>query len=333
MRFLKLLIYGLFTLLILVFLIPFFLPAEVEISRQISIPAEARQVFRLVNDFENWKLWSPFELDKPEVEARITGPVSGEGSTLVYKSNTAGEGSITIIKSQPYSSIHMMLGMQKGGVAVDEWLFEPTGDSVLVTWTLKLSELSYPFHRYFGFFSRSLMTPFQQKGLEKLRELSMQMPRPLPVDTLDLEGIKAIVTPVEPDSYSQAQTYNMKAALVESYLSKLRIMPADGMLAVYSNWNTLPPSDPLVGFEVAEETRESGIFRYTEIPGGKAVVVTIVGRDTQRQKAYEELSLFMREFSFVPDSSRPVLELYSPASSENQVARFVVFVKAKNNPE
>ncbi len=335
MRFLKLLIYGFFALLILVFAIPLFLPSSIALSHSIKIHAEAREVFRLVNDFENWKRWSPFQLDNPDVQARISGAASGEGSQLIYKSNTAGDGTITIIQSQPYSSIRMMLGMQKGGIAVDEWTFEQNSDTVLVTWTLKLSELKYPFHRYFGFFSRSLMTPFQQKGLEKLREVAVQMPGLLPVDTIVQEAFRAVV--VKPDPGSQGLSTDLSAASAEvrGYLNRLRVKPEDGLVGIFNGMQPMPPAEPLIGYPVSEETRESGKFSYIEVSAGKAIATTLVGSLDGRKRAYDELNLSLREFRLQRDSTKPMLELYSPAHAEPindqpMVTRFVVFLKEKN---
>ncbi len=327
MRFLKLLIYGLFTLLILVFLIPVFLPSSVELSQSIKIATEARQVFRLVNDFENWKLWSPFQLDNPYVEARISGPVSGKGSKLIYKSNTAGEGSITIIESKPYRTIRMMLGMPKGGIAVDEWNFEQNGDTVLVKWTLSLSELKYPFHRYFGFFSRSLMAPFQQKGLENLRDVAMQMLPLLPTDTIYQEGFGAVVIDSENADDALAPALEASGMAVRNYLAKQRVTAEQGLVAVFSDWKSLPPTRPMAGYPVAEETRESGPFRYIGLEAGNAITASIVGSLDGRKQAYDELRLFMHEFGLRPDSTKPVLEFYSPASSEASVTRIVIFLK------
>jgi hypothetical protein len=328
MRFLKLLIYGLFTLLVLVLLIPVLLPDSVELSQSIKMTAEAKQVFRLVNDFENWKLWSPFELDKADVEARISTPSFGKGSMLVYKSNTASEGRITIIESRPYSGIKMMLDMQKGGTAIDEWTFEQNRDTLLVTWTLRLSELSYPFHRYFGFFSRSLMTPFQQKGLEKLKQVAMRMPPLLPADTIYHEGIKAIVTDLSQSTGAATPLLEPASVAVRDYLRRMRVSADGDLVAVYNDWKVWPPVNPLIGYLVAEETRESGQFRYIEYAGGPAVTTSVVG-SSDRKQAYDELSLFVREFGLRPDSTKPVLEFYAPAASQTQVTRFVVFLKER----
>ncbi|HMM12563.1 MAG TPA: SRPBCC family protein [Bacteroidales bacterium] len=338
MRFLKLLIYGFFVLLFLIFLIPVFLPSSVELSRSISMKAEARQVFRLVNNFENWKLWSPFQLDLPEIEARISNPAIGEGSSLVYRSNTSGESSITIIESHPYRSIKMMLGMQKGGIAVDEWQFEQTGDTVVVTWTLRLSELKYPFHRYFGFFSRSLMSPFQEKGLEKLKEVATQLPPAPPSDTIMFEGFAAIVTEAGSTGNLTNDALNESAAALQQYLKRLRTDASGDLFGLYDGRQALPPVNAALGYPVAEETRESGMFRYIEVAGGKAVTTTLVGPPAQRHRAYDELELYLREFRLEHDSTRPLIEFYSPSagspdSQNDMVTRIIMFLKEKNKPE
>lgn len=334
MRFLKLLIYGFFALLFLVFGIPFFLPDSVELSQSIKIEAEARQVFRLVNDFEKWKLWSPFQLDNPDIEARVLGAPAGVGSKLTYKSNTAGNGEITIVESQPYSRISMLLGMQKGGVAVDNWRFEQSGDTVEVTWTFRLKDLKYPFHRYFGFFSRSLMTPFQQKGLEKLKEVAMVLPPLLPIDTVVVEPFGVVAGPMDNPELPMEESLRTTSQEVLKYLSGMGIMAGDGLLGVYDGMQSLPPVKPLVGYPVAADTRLSGGYRYVVLSGGKAVTTSLVGSLSDRSLAYDEIELFMREFHLQRDSAKPILEYYSPvrveAEGNNQpLIRFVVFLKDK----
>ncbi|MDP3446152.1 MAG: SRPBCC family protein, partial [Ignavibacteria bacterium] len=139
------------------FTLPLLMSDHAEVKQSIFIEAKAQTVFRQVNNLQNWRNWSPFEMGDPEMESIYEGPKSGVGCKHVWKSKEMGDGSLTILESRPYEFIQGALTMGESGTALDEWTFIEKDGGTEVTWYLKLSDLSYPFYKYFGFFAESMM--------------------------------------------------------------------------------------------------------------------------------------------------------------------------------
>ena len=85
-------------------------PAEFAITRKAQIAAPAEVIFPLVNDFHNWKAWSPWEKLDPKQVTTYEGPASGTGAITTWKGNDqVGEGRMTIMQSTP----NAMVGIKK----------------------------------------------------------------------------------------------------------------------------------------------------------------------------------------------------------------------------
>jgi uncharacterized protein YndB with AHSA1/START domain len=72
------------------------------LSRETTIAAPAERIHALINDFHEWRSWSPWEGLDPNMERAYDGPSSGLGAVYAWKGNSkAGEGRMEIIDSQP----------------------------------------------------------------------------------------------------------------------------------------------------------------------------------------------------------------------------------------
>ncbi len=78
--------------------------ATFEMSRSTTIDAPSDRVHALLNDFREWRQWSPWEELDPELERTFTGPATGVGSRYAWAGNKkAGEGTMEITESTPTS--------------------------------------------------------------------------------------------------------------------------------------------------------------------------------------------------------------------------------------
>ena len=72
------------------------------LSRETTIAAPAERIHAFINDFHEWRSWSPWEGLDPNMERAYDGPSSGLGAVYAWKGNSkAGEGRMEIIESQP----------------------------------------------------------------------------------------------------------------------------------------------------------------------------------------------------------------------------------------
>ncbi|HYD15709.1 MAG TPA: SRPBCC family protein, partial [Hyphomicrobium sp.] len=90
------------------------LPSTFRIERSTIVVAPASATFAEVNDFHNWQEWSPWAKIDPNAKATFEGPASGEGAIFRWAGNeTVGEGSMTLVESQPNDHIRIRVDFLK----------------------------------------------------------------------------------------------------------------------------------------------------------------------------------------------------------------------------
>jgi len=116
-----------------------FAPKAFRIERSATIKAPASAVFAQVNDFQNWRAWSPWEKLDPALKRSYDGPVSGTGAKYAWIGNRkVGEGRMTIVESKPGELVRIKLEFFKPFAAVNDaqFSFKPAGDGTAVTWSM-----------------------------------------------------------------------------------------------------------------------------------------------------------------------------------------------------
>ena len=110
-----------------------------EVTRKAIIPAEAGEVFPLVNSFRNWTEWSPWEGMDPEMDRDYSGSESGVGARYAWSGNRkAGAGTMEIVESNEPNTIRIRLEFTKPfkSVSPTVFTFTPSGSWTEVTWTM-----------------------------------------------------------------------------------------------------------------------------------------------------------------------------------------------------
>jgi hypothetical protein len=114
-------------------------PSDFRIERSATMRAPAAAAFAQVNDFHNWRAWSPWEKIDPALKRSYEGPQAGAGATYVWQGNKdVGEGRMTILESRPGELVRIKLEFFKPFAATNaaEFSFKPAGDGTAVTWTM-----------------------------------------------------------------------------------------------------------------------------------------------------------------------------------------------------
>ena len=114
-------------------------PADFRIERSATVSAPAAAAFAQVNDFHNWRAWSPWEKIDPALKRSFEGPQAGAGATYAWQGNKdVGEGRMTIVESRPGELVRIKLEFFKPFAATNtaEFSFRPAGDGTAVTWTM-----------------------------------------------------------------------------------------------------------------------------------------------------------------------------------------------------
>ena len=114
-------------------------PSDFKVERTATVHAPAPVAFAQVNDFQNWRAWSPWEKVDPALKRQYEGPKAGTGAVYAWQGNKeVGEGRMTIVESRPGELVRIKLEFFKPFAATNtaEFSFKPSGDGTAVTWTM-----------------------------------------------------------------------------------------------------------------------------------------------------------------------------------------------------
>jgi effector-binding domain-containing protein/uncharacterized protein YndB with AHSA1/START domain len=270
MKALKVLGVIILVLIAIFLIIPLFLAENVTISSEKVINAKPATVFQQVNTLKNWKNWSPFESDSTMIDT-YEGPEAGLDAKRSWTGEMAGEGSLTIIKSEPYELIQNKLAFGPGGSGgIGTWKFKETDEGVLVNWSIQITDLKYPVERWYGLMSVSMMRPMMEQGLSTLKEVAEAKPAvDIKVVDLDLLPSLSILDSTTIDGIGELLGRNY--GMIMAYVMQKEIPMTGFPFAVYYNWD---PEGIIViraGIPVPEGTKGKEAIEYFELPAGKAV--------------------------------------------------------------
>ena len=114
-------------------------PSDFRVERSATMRAPAPAAFAQVNDFQNWRTWSPWEKVDPALKRQSGGPTAGTGAVYAWPGNNdVGEGRMTITESRPGELVRIRLEFFKPFAVTNQadFTFRPSGDSTTVTWAM-----------------------------------------------------------------------------------------------------------------------------------------------------------------------------------------------------
>jgi uncharacterized protein YndB with AHSA1/START domain len=114
-------------------------PDSFRVERTATINAPPERIFPLINDFQRWGAWSPFEKKDPGMKRTMSGVPSGKGAVYEWDGNKEiGQGRMEIVESVPPSRVTLTLDFTRPFEAhnIVDFTLEPRGDSTQVTWAI-----------------------------------------------------------------------------------------------------------------------------------------------------------------------------------------------------
>ena len=164
-------------------------PDTFRVQRAASIKAPPEKIFALINDFNSWGSWSPYEKKDPTMKRTLSGTANGKGAVYEWDGNKEiGKGSMEITESSLPSKVTIKLDFVKPFEAhnIVEFTMEPKGDSTNVTWAMHGSN-SYLAKIMSIFFSMDRMVGKDfETGLANLKTVS---------EKWSLHGLKPVAPP------------------------------------------------------------------------------------------------------------------------------------------
>jgi carbon monoxide dehydrogenase subunit G len=114
-------------------------PDTFQVQRTASIKAPPEKIFALINDFDNWGAWSPYENKDPAMKRTRGGADQGKGAVYEWEGNKdVGKGRMEITDTAPPSRVTIALDFVKPFEAHNkvDFTLEPKGEATHVTWAL-----------------------------------------------------------------------------------------------------------------------------------------------------------------------------------------------------
>ncbi len=115
-------------------------PNTFSLVRSADIKAPPERVFAQINDFKNWKSWSPWEKMDPNMTRTYGGVTSGKGAKYSWIGNKqVGEGNMEITHSQPFTNMQLDLNFLKPFKAsnVTEFTLTPSAAGTNIKWEMR----------------------------------------------------------------------------------------------------------------------------------------------------------------------------------------------------
>lgn len=170
MRILKLIIVGILGIMAVMMIISVFIPSLVVMERSIVIKAPKEYIFQQVNDFNNWKNWSPWILSDSTMVITFEDTEGGEGSVFLNWENSTSKGTINISKSVPFELIETTIERDNFSPVKGTHKFEELAEGVRVHWNMQTDMGKSPYRKYKGFFLDTMIGSKMEKGLQNLKE-------------------------------------------------------------------------------------------------------------------------------------------------------------------
>ena len=109
------------------------------VERAARIKAPPEKIFPLINDFDRWGAWSPYEKKDLAMKRTLSGAANGKGAVYEWEGNKdIGKGRMEITDASPPSKVTIKLDFVKPFEAhnIVDFTLEAKGDSTNVTWAI-----------------------------------------------------------------------------------------------------------------------------------------------------------------------------------------------------
>ena len=110
------------------------------VQRATTIKAPPEKVYALIEDFNGWRSWSPWEKLDPAMKRTLSGEAKGKGAVYAWDGDkNVGAGRMEILESSPSSKVAIQLDFLRPFASRNSAVFtlEPKGDTTSVTWVMQ----------------------------------------------------------------------------------------------------------------------------------------------------------------------------------------------------
>lgn len=136
---LKIVVIGVLVVIVAVLAYAATRPDTFVVKRSAVIDAPPEALAARVEDFHQWRAWSPWEKMEPDMARTYEGPERGVGAAYGWTGKKVGAGRTEILKVVPAREVEIRLDFLKPFKATNtaRFTFAPEGAATRVTWTME----------------------------------------------------------------------------------------------------------------------------------------------------------------------------------------------------
>jgi Polyketide cyclase / dehydrase and lipid transport len=115
-------------------------PDTFSVQRSATMNAPAEKIFAILNDFQLWRGWSPWENKDPEMKRTYEGSERDKGAVYAWDGNkNVGSGRMEILEATTPSRVLIKLDFFKPfeGHNTAEFTMSPQGNATNVDWVMR----------------------------------------------------------------------------------------------------------------------------------------------------------------------------------------------------
>jgi Polyketide cyclase / dehydrase and lipid transport len=115
-------------------------PDTFSVQRSATMNAPAEKIFAILNDFQLWRGWSPWENKDPEMKRTYEGSERDKGAVYAWDGNkNVGSGRMEILEATKPSRVLIKLDFFKPfeGHNTAEFTMSPQGNATNVDWVMR----------------------------------------------------------------------------------------------------------------------------------------------------------------------------------------------------
>jgi len=295
-------LYGVIGFVALLIVIGFALPRTHRVEVSTEIDAHQATVFALVNDFRRFALWAPWADADPNARFIYSGAGRGEGATVTWDGAIIGSGVQTIVDSQPYEFVGIVMSPGEPGEAKTWFRLAPGTGTTIVHWGFETDYGMNIVGRYFASMLGSVVARDYQAGLKSLKELAESLPA---ADFGDIEIEHLVVEPIDiayQQTVSRPEPSAMSEAMGRAYFNILTFIDNHGMqdagapLSIARGFRgsdlVFDSAIPVRG--ITEDTpRDSASVRLGATYGGPVIRVRHIGSYRNLAVTHRKISAYL----------------------------------------
>jgi effector-binding domain-containing protein len=227
---LKRILVILVAVLIVVAVIGLLLPRHVHVERSVTVARPASLIYAVVDSFQLFPKWSPWQNLDPNMHQTMEGPREGIGAKLVWSGNDkVGSGTQVISAATPDRSVASDLDFGKMGRARAAIDLLAQGTSTRVTWSVDMDMGAGPIGHYFGLMMDGMIGKDYETGLKNLKALAEAMPN-VDIASFAAQPVELSAMPIlvvsktsPPDTASISKAYADGYAQIGKFMAKHKL--------------------------------------------------------------------------------------------------------------